>query len=246
VTRLLETTALVCGYGARRVVDAGAMALGSGETAAIIGLNGAGKSTLLRTLCAQLAPLRGEVLVRGISVASLSPRERAKLVAYLPQQQELDPSLSVEDLVRLGRTPYLGRFGRFEKGDLRAVGAAIDLCGLAPLASSRLTEISGGERQRARLAMIVAQEAPLVLLDEPTTHLDMAQRFALHGLVDEMRRARGSAFAIVVHSVADAERFGDSIVLIEEGRAASYGPSMRAEARRALIASAHVPEEWIY
>jgi iron complex transport system ATP-binding protein len=242
----LETRSLVCGFGARAVVDAGSLSLGAGEAVAIVGLNGAGKSTLLRTLSAQIAPLSGQVLVRGTPVASIPARERAKLVAFLPQQQEIDPSLSVVDLVRLGRTPYLGRFGQLGRSDRAAVESALESCSLRELAGVRLGELSGGERQRARLAMVVAEEAPLVLLDEPTSHLDMAQRFALHALISRMRSLRGTAFLIVTHAVADAERFGDGILLIEGGRAALFDPSMRAEARKALIASAQIPEDWVY
>ena len=246
MTAILETRALVCGFGSRTVLDAGALALEEGGAWTVVGLNGAGKSTLLRTLCAQIPAISGTAFVRGRDVAALPSRERAKLVAYLPQQQEVDQSLAVEDLVRLGRTPYVGRFGNLGARDAAAVESAIELCGLRDIARARLGEISGGERQRARLAMVVAEETPLVLLDEPTTHLDMAQRFALHRLVTELRRERGTAFVTVVHAVADAERFGDSILLIEAGRASCYGPSMRASVRDALVASARIPEEWVY
>ncbi len=246
MTAILETRALVCGFGARAVLDAGALSLEAGGAWSVVGLYGAGKSTLLRTLCAQIPALSGSALIRGRDVAALPARERAKLVAYLPQQHEMDPSLTVEDLVRLGRTPYVGRFGHLGAGDLAAVESAIERCGLRAIARTRLGEISGGERQRARLAMVVAEGTPLVLLDEPTTHLDMAQRFALHRLVSELRRDRGTAFVTVVHAVADAERFGDSILLIEAGRVSCYGPSMRAAVRGALFASAGIPEEWVY
>jgi len=243
---LFETRDLTCGYGARLVVEAGSLRLEEGGALSIVGMNGAGKSTFMRTLCAQIAPLRGEVLVRGVSVPSLAPGARAKLVAYLPQQQEIDPALTIEELVRLGRTPYVGRFGRLSKTDLSAVSRALDSCALRELANARLGEISGGERQRARLAMVIAGEAPLVLLDEPTTHLDMAQRFALYRTIAELRRERRTAFVIVTHAIADAERFGDSILLIEKGRTSLFGPSMRVAVREALMTSARIPEEWVY
>jgi iron complex transport system ATP-binding protein len=241
----LETRGLVCGYGARAVVDAGALRLGVGESVSIIGLNGAGKSTVLRTICGQLPPLLGEVIVSGRSVPSLSPRERAKLVAFLPQQQEIDPGLTVAELVRLGRTPYLGRFGHLGPGDVREVEAAMELCRVRELRDARLGELSGGERQRARLAMVLAEEAPLVLLDEPTSHLDVAQRFALHGVLADMRARRGTAFLIVSHSIADAERFGDGIVLVRDGKAGALDPASPGAARAAMVEAAGVPEEWV-
>jgi len=242
---LLETRGLVCGYGARAVVDAGELRLEAGESVSIIGLNGAGKSTVLRTICGQLAPLAGEALVSGRSVPSLPPRERAKLVAFLPQQQDIDPELTVEELVRLGRTPYLGRFGHLGPGDTREVEAAMDLCRVRELRGARLGELSGGERQRARLAMVLAEEAPLVLLDEPTSHLDVAQRYALHGVLAEMRERRRTAFLIVSHSVVDAERFGDSVVLIRDGKAGRLDPGQPGAARAAMVEAAGIPEEWV-
>ena len=243
---LLETRGLVCGYGARAVVDAGSSRLEAGESLSVIGMNGAGKSTYLRTVCGQLAPLGGEVLVDGRNVAALTVRERAKLVAFLPQQQEIDPGLSVEELVRLGRTPYLGRFGHLAPTDLRQVESAMELCRVLELRREKLGELSGGERQRARLAMVLAEEAPLVLLDEPTSHLDVAQRFALHGVLAEMRKSRRTAFVIVSHAVSDAERFGDGVLLIRDGRATHLGPAGSGAARKALIEAAGVPEEWVY
>jgi iron complex transport system ATP-binding protein len=243
---LLETRGLVCGYGARRVVDAGSSRLEAGESVSIIGLNGAGKSTVLRTICGQLPPLAGEVLVNGRSVGAMAPRERARAIAFLPQHAEIDLGLSVEELVRLGRTPYLGRLGHLGPDDARQVENAMELCGVQALRRARLGELSGGERQRARLAMVLAEEAPVVLLDEPTSHLDVVQRYALHGVLTEMRARRGTAFVIVSHAIADAERFGDSVILIENGKARHLGPSKSGSARAALIAAAAIPEEWVY
>jgi ABC-type cobalamin/Fe3+-siderophores transport system ATPase subunit len=243
---VLETRGLVCGYGARAVVDAGTMRLEAGESRSIVGLNGAGKSTLLRTICGQLGPLAGDVLVSGRSVASLEPRERARLVAFLPQQQEIDPGLTVEELVRLGRTPYLGRFGHLGPADAREVEGAMELCRVRELGRRRLGELSGGERQRARLAMVLAEKAPLVLLDEPASHLDVAQRFALHGVLAGMRADRGTAFLIVSHSIADAARFGDSLVLVRDGKADLLADASPGAVRAAMVAAAGIPEEWVY
>ena len=242
---LLETRTLVCGYGARAVVDAGSSRLEPGESRSIIGLNGAGKSTYLRTICGQLPPIAGDVLVNGRSVAALAPRERARSIAFLPQHAEIDLGLSVEELVRLGRTPYLGRFGHLGPDDARQVEIAMELCRVRGLRGARLGELSGGERQRARLAMVLAQEAPVVLLDEPTSHLDVVQRFALHGVLAEMRERRRTAFLIVSHSVVDAERFGDSVVLIRDGKAGRLDPGQPGAARAAMVEAAGIPEEWV-
>jgi iron complex transport system ATP-binding protein len=167
-------------------------------------------------------------------------------VALLPQQQEIDPGLTVEELVRLGRTPYLGRFGHLGRADAAAVESAMELARVSGIRRGRLGELSGGERQRARLAMVLAGGAPFVLLDEPASHLDMAQRYALHGVVAEMRARERTAFLIVTHSIADAERFGDSVVLIEAGKAVSFESARTREARAAMVAAAGIPEEWVY
>ena len=237
---------LSCGYGGVPLVKAGTLEIGAGESRVIVGPNGAGKSTLLRTLCGNLAPVTGTVSFEGRSIHSLGHRERARIVAMLMQIQPLDPSYTVEELVRLGRTPYLGRWGHLRKKDRESVEGVIELCGLEDLKTRTLGKMSGGERQRARLAMVLAQETPVVLLDEPTSHLDMDHRYMLFEILSRIRMERGCAVIMVSHSLADAERFGDSTIYIKDREAHIFGPGEKDALKTAIVESAHVPDDWIY
>lgn len=164
----------------------------------------------------------------------------------LMQIQPLDPSYTVEELVRLGRTPYLGRWGHLSAKDRDAVDGVIYLCGLEDLRTRALGKMSGGERQRARLAMVLAQETPVVLLDEPTSHLDMDHRYMLFEILSRIRMERGCAVIMVSHSLADAQRFGDSIIYIKNSEAQIFGPGEEDGLKTAIIESTHVPDDWIY
>jgi len=242
----VKTIDLSCGYGGVPLLKAGTLEIGAGESRVVVGPNGAGKSTLLRTLCGNLAPVTGMVSVEGRSIHSLGHRERAKTVAMLMQIQRLDPSYTVEELVRLGRTPYLGRWGHLSKKDRESVDDAINLCGLENLKTRVLGKMSGGERQRARLAMVLAQETPVVLLDEPTSHLDMEHRYTLSQILSRIRQERGCTVIMVSHSLADAQRFGDSIIYINNGEALVFGSEEKEDLRAAITESAQVPDDWIY
>ena len=243
---VVKTVDLSCGYGGVPLVKAGTLEIGAGESRVIVGPNGAGKSTLLRTLCGALAPVTGTVSFEGRSIHSLGHRERARVVAMLMQIQPLDPSYTVEELVRLGRTPYLGRWGHLGKKDRESVESVIELCGLEDLKTRTLGKMSGGERQRARLAMVLAQETPVVLLDEPTSHLDMDHRYMLFEILSRIRLERGCAVIMVSHSLADAERFGDSTIYIKDREAHIFGPGEKDALKTAIVESAHVPDDWIY
>ncbi|MFO8071876.1 MAG: ABC transporter ATP-binding protein [Polyangia bacterium] len=244
---LLRVQNLVCGYGKQPLLGPLNLDLEKGDALVIVGANGAGKSTLMRTLCGGLPALEGSVSILGDDVQRLRPRQRAKLVAMLPQIQPLDPSVTVEDLALLGRTPHLGNWGRVGLKDRRTVERSIDLCGLTGLRSRQLGQISGGERQRARLAMVLAQETPLVLLDEPTNHLDMRRRWELHEILSAVRAERGCATTIVSHSLEDARRFGERALLVSAGAPPrAFDAEQRNELLEALQEDSGVPSEWVY
>ena len=244
---LLRVRGLVCGYGESPILGPLDLDLEKGAALVIVGANGAGKSTLMRTLCGGLQAFEGSVSILGDDLQRLRPRQRAKLVAMLPQIQPLDPSVTVEDLVLLGRTPHLGRWGRAGRDDRRTVERSIELCGLSGLRRRQLGRISGGERQRARLAMVLSQETPLVLLDEPTNHLDMRRRWELHEILSEVRAERGCAIAIVSHSLEDARRFGERALLVSAGSPPrAFDSAQRDELLEALQRDSGVPTEWVY
>jgi iron complex transport system ATP-binding protein len=245
VTRL-ALRGLACGYGARALVAGCELVLEPGAAAVIVGRNGAGKSTILRTVAGTLQPLAGRVEIDGIDVHGLEARRRARAVAMLMQIQTLDPALTVRELVELGRTPHVGMFGNMRAADRAAVDEAIAICRLEALAGRPLGKISGGERQRSRLAMVLAQQTPVVLLDEPTSHLDVGHRYMLHGILARIRKERGAVALIVAHSLEDAVRFGDSIVYVDGGLTRAFCAHEIHALRGAIEESSSVPPEWVY
>lgn len=243
---LLRVENLSCGYGGAALVDGISFELSGGDSRVIVGPNGSGKSTLLKTICASIPAIRGSVSVGGRSLAGLPEVEKARLVTMLMQIQPLDPGLTVEELVRLGRTPHLGRWGHLTRNDLDAVERSIDLCRLGDLRHARLSRMSGGERQRARLAMVLAQETPLILLDEPTNHLDVEHRYLLHRIVEKARDDGSRAILMVSHSLEDARRFADSTILVNGGKVRHFGPGEHEDLRRSVAEISGVPSDWVY
>jgi iron complex transport system ATP-binding protein len=242
----LKTHDLACGYGARAIVENCDLALERGSATVIVGPNGAGKSTILKTLAAALPPLSGRVEVDGVDLHQLGMTSRARQVAMLIQIQPLDPALTVEELVELGRTPYLGAWGHLRQVDRQVVDDALSICRLAELRNRQLGHISGGERQRARLAMVLAQQTPIVLLDEPTNHLDVSHRFMLFEILSQIREERGATVVVVAHSLADATRFGDEILYVSQGRARSFETGDFEQLKAVIEESADVPADWVY
>lgn len=216
----LELRAVAWGHGRGRPLGSGLdLVLEPGSAVALLGPNGVGKTTLLRTCAGLLSPLAGEVRLGDLDARSLRAELRARQVALLPQQPSLDDALTVRELVELGRTPHLGLFGRLGERDQAEVRGAIAACALEELAERRLGELSGGERQRALLAMAVAQDAPALLLDEPTSHLDLRRRHELFELLRRLRADRGLAILAVLHDPGDAYREATRVLLLAGGRA---------------------------
>ncbi|MGD0379841.1 MAG: ABC transporter ATP-binding protein [Acidimicrobiales bacterium] len=194
----------------------------AGEWVGLIGPNGAGKTTMLRAVD-RLVPHAGEIRVDGVSVATLVPRRLARLVAYVPQQPELPPDMSVGQYVLLGRTPHIGYFGFETSEDRRVCGELLDSLDLAAMAQRRLATLSGGELQRLVLARALAQQAPVLLLDEPTSALDLGRRVEALELVDDLRRQRGLTVLSALHDLTLAGQFADRLILLDQGRAVATG-----------------------
>jgi iron complex transport system ATP-binding protein len=195
----------------------------SGEVVAVVGPNGAGKSTLLRVLAGLLRPAAGSVALDGIDLATFSRATLARRVAVVPQIFDTLFPFTVREVVALGRTARLGPFGRASADDVAAVHRAIDELELGPLASRRIDRLSGGERQRAVLAMALAQETEVLLLDEPTVHLDPGHQLATLELLRELARRRQLAVCAVLHDLNLASTFGSRIVALAEGRVVRDG-----------------------
>ena len=224
VARLVGVEA---GYGNRgrhrRVLAGVDLEIERGETVALVGRNGSGKTTLLNVVAGTVRPTEGRVELLARSIDRWSRVEIARRVAVVPQSVELPAGMTAAEAVALGRIPH-GRsvFGR-EPGDERAVEAALVDAGALDLAERRVTELSGGERQRVVLAMALAQAPRLLLLDEPTLHLDLAHQLALVELLDRLRRTRELTVLAVLHDLNLAAALGDRVVVLHEGRLVDAG-----------------------
>jgi iron complex transport system ATP-binding protein len=202
------------------------LTVGAGDWVNIIGPNGAGKTTLLRALCG-LTPAAGRVELNGRPLASMSRRERSRLLAYVPQQPVMPAGMTVEQYVLLGRSPRLGLLSAEGAADFAAVAAVLDRLDLADLADRTLETLSGGERQRANLARAMAQEPALLLLDEPTTALDIGHQQEVLELIDDQRRRLGLTVVSTMHDLTLAARYGDHLVLLAGGRIVADGPPVQ-------------------
>ena len=204
------------------ILDGVSASLGEGEWLTVIGPNGAGKSTLLRAV-AGLVPRRGLVEIGADDGATLARRHIARRVALVPQTPWLPPDMSVADYVLLGRTPHQGYFARESEARSRGSRAAIVRLDLARLAPRRLGTLSGGERQRAVLARALAQQAPILLLDEPTSSLDVGRGQQALELVDALRREAGLTVLAAMHDLTLAGQYADRLLLLDGGRVVASG-----------------------
>ncbi|MCI1193365.1 ABC transporter ATP-binding protein [Calidifontimicrobium sp. SYSU G02091] len=229
----LRTHGLSLAYGPRRVVDGVSLDLRAGEWAALVGPNGAGKSTLLALLAGLRAPHAGRVELEGRTLADWPPRERARRVAWLAQHGEADGDLAARDVVRLGRLPHHGLFGAVTAADEAAVDAAMAETECAAFAERRLGELSGGERQRVLIARALAVNAPVLLLDEPMTHLDVPHQRALVASLAARARA-GAAVAAVLHDLTLALA-ADRVLVMVAGRLRADGAPADAAVRAAVV-----------
>jgi iron complex transport system ATP-binding protein len=205
-----------------RALDGVSLAVGTGEWVTVIGPNGAGKSTLLRAL-GGLVPYAGAIELFGTPLGRMSGRQRARLVAFVPQTPVVPPGMPVLDYVLLGRTPYIKPLGRESARDLAAARDVLDRLDLAGFARRRLESLSGGERQRVFLARALAQGATLLLLDEPTTALDIGHQQEVLELVDRLRREGELTVITTMHDLSIAGEYADRLVLLAGGHIVAAG-----------------------
>jgi len=221
---VLEATAVSAAYGARTVLRDCTLSLASGDVLAVVGPTGAGRSSLLRVLAGLLRPRAGSVSLDAADIASLSRAAIARRIAVVPQILDTLFPFTVREIVGLGRTARLGRFGGASAGDAAAVDRAIAELELGPLASRRIDRLSGGERQRAVLAMALAQEAAVLLLDEPTVHLDPGHQIATLAHLSRLARTRGLAILAVLHDLNLASAVASRVVVMDQGRIVRDAP----------------------
>jgi iron complex transport system ATP-binding protein len=209
--------------GGTRVLDGVDLDVASGEWVAVIGPNGAGKSTLLRWL-AGLVRGTGELTIEGRPAGALRRRERARLVALVPQVPVIPAGITIADYVLLGRTPHIPPLGMEGAGDLEAVAEALASLDLAHMGDRLVGTLSGGERQRVLIARALVQGAPVVLLDEPTTAMDVGHQQQVLDLVDDLRRERALTVVTTMHDLTLAGQYAERLVLLDAGRKVAEGP----------------------
>lgn len=209
---------------------------------AVIGPNGAGKSTLLKAV-AGLLPYRGDVTVDGVRLRDLPARELARTIAYTPQNPVVPPQMTVREYVLLGRTPHLGYLAVPGRTDRAVADAVIDRLDLGALAARDVARLSGGERQRVVLARALAQEAPVLMLDEPTTALDLGHQQQVLELVDRLRRDDGLTVITTLHDLGVAAQYAERMLLLVNGRAAASGTAAEVLTRDTIAEHYHAHVE---
>ena len=214
----LDVRSLTVAYGARVALREVSLSLPVGELLGLVGPNGSGKTTLIRAVSGVVAPQAGGVSLDGDDALRLSPKEVALRVAVVPQNPQLPPAFTALELVLMGRTPHLKLLQGEGQGDLRAARRAMLATDTWELAGRRIGELSGGERQRLLVARALSQETPLLLLDEPTAHLDVGHQAATLRLMARLCRSEGKAVLAAVHDLTLAAQFCHRLVMLHQGR----------------------------
>jgi iron complex transport system ATP-binding protein len=219
----LRARHLTFSYASEGAVSDVSLSVSPGETIALVGPNGSGKTTLLRLLCGALKPASGTASIDGLDVRRAAPRELARKVAVVPQQVDPTLSLTVESVVALGRTPYTSLLGALTALDRAALHEAMEATDTLSLRKQRFSELSGGEQRRVALAMALAQGTTYLLLDEPTTHLDLHHQHAFFELLQTLRTGRDIAILAVMHDLNLAALYFESMVVMNAGSVLAHG-----------------------
>ena len=218
----LSTRHLIAGYGTIPVLNDVSLELPAGKITALLGPNGCGKSTLLKCFSRLLIPQAGQIWLDDTPMDALNARQLSRRLALLPQHHLIPEGITVRDLVAYGRSPWLPLWGRLSKHDNAIVEAALEKTHTHHLAASHVSRLSGGQRQRAFLAMMLAQDTPIVLLDEPTTWLDINHQVELMGLMQALRD-EGKTVIAVLHDLNQASRYCDNLVVLAKGNISAQG-----------------------
>jgi len=219
----LQARQLSLGYGEREIVSRLDLALPPGRITVVVGPNACGKSTLLRAMARLLPPLEGSVLLDGRDIHRTPTKEVAAALGVLPQSPVAPDAIVVADLVGRGRYPHQGWFRRWTRADDEAVAAAMLATDVLDLADRPVDELSGGQRQRVWIAMALAQETDVLLLDEPTTYLDISHQLDVLDLLTDLNRARSVTLALVLHDLNLACRYADHLIAMKAGRIVTEG-----------------------
>lgn len=238
---MLSTISLDFAYGSKHVLHKVNLSLARGELLGVIGPNGSGKTTLIRCLSGVLKPSIDSITLAGKSLEDFPDQERARLIAVVPQSAQLPPAFTVFESVSLGRTPHLSWLGRLGPRDLEIVQRAMQSCEIEHLSDQRISELSGGEQQRVLLARALAQDCPVLLLDEPTAHLDLHHQVTLLGLVRRMAHEHNLAVLIAIHDLNLASLYADRLVLLIDGHVEAIGSPSEVLTTETLQSAYQVP-----
>ena len=233
---VLDAQAISVRLGKTPVLNEVTLSIPRGTVTAIIGPNGSGKSTLLRALARLLKPEIGSVLLDGAAIARMSPGQVARHIATLPQSPGPVPGMTVQELVEQGRYPHTGPLRMRTDRDYAAVERALDLTSTSRFRHRLLDSLSGGERQRVWIALALAQEPCILLLDEPTTFLDINHQIQVLNLIQELNREHGLTVIMVLHDLNQASQRAERLVVLHRGRIVEDGPP-RAVIREEMLAS---------
>ena len=219
----LQAEGVTLAYGDRTVIEGLDLAITPGKITSIVGSNGCGKSTLLRALARLLAPASGQVILDGKSLHSRSTKEVARVLGLLPQSPIAPEGIAVADLVGRGRHPHQKALARWNAHDYEVVADALEATGITDLADRSVDELSGGQRQRVWIAMALAQQTDILLLDEPTTFLDVAHQVEVLDLLTDLAVSRGTTIVMVLHDLNLAARYSDELVAMCAGAVHAAG-----------------------
>lgn len=222
-TSIFKASNLISGYDNKIIVNGIDIAIPSNKISVIIGANACGKSTLLKTLARLIKPTSGEIVLDGKQISQVPPKQLAQVLGLLPQSPIVPEGITVSDLVSRGRYPYQSLLKGMGKKDYEAVEEALNIMGITELANRSVDELSGGQRQRVWIAMALAQQTDILLLDEPTTYLDIAYQVEILDLLTDLNRKRGTTIVMVLHDINLTARYADYIFAVHKGRLVSQG-----------------------
>ena len=221
--RRMEIRDLSFSYPGRQALSGISLTIGEGEIVGIVGPNGSGKSTLLKAMAGIFPPASGSVSLGGAPLAAMKPRERAQSIAFVPQESGTPFSYRALEVVLMGRAPHLPAFGFESARDVAIARGAMEKTDSLQFAQRPIDELSGGERQRVIIARALAQESPILILDEPTAALDIRHQSGLHAILAEENRARGTTIVAAMHDLNLAAAFCGRIVMLRDGCIAADG-----------------------
>ena len=238
---MLKIEGLSVSYGARKVLHAVSLEVQSGQVLALIGPNGAGKSTLLRAVSGVIPVQAGKVQADGADLLALPAMQRARHLAVVPQAVSMPPAFTVWETVLLGRTPYLNFLGQISEKDAQIARLALQRVDALDLAERRVGELSGGEQQRVLLARALAQSTPILLLDEPTVHLDLQHQVSLMETISSLAHNDHLAVLVALHDLNLAARYAERVALLVAGEVSAAGSPRQVLTPELISAAYHLP-----